>query len=185
MTSSVTNNVKAAALIALALAIGAMGISVAYTDDPSLPGLGPAGIGMLLMAVGVVLGVTAARNKLPTWAARSLLAVGVLIAVVAAFLIHGVAVIAPLFPQPRDMPSVIDSAPSPQYASAVERARELVRAASEFLMFSWTTVRTPGSISGRPADAHKLDISARQHASHTVRFAQSTGRSAELTSHST
>jgi hypothetical protein len=35
----------------------------------------------------------------------------------------------PLFARPQDVPSVIDSAPSPQYAAAVERARELVRAA--------------------------------------------------------
>ena len=120
---------KAAALIAFVLAIGAMGIYVADADDPSLPGLGPAGIGILLMAVAVVLGVRTARNTLPTWAARAVLAVGVLIEVVAAFLIHVDAVTAPLFQQPRDVPSVIDSAPSPQYAAAVERAREFVRAA--------------------------------------------------------
>ena len=36
---------------------------------------------------------------------------------------------APLFAQPQDVPSVVDSAPSPQYAATVERARELVRAA--------------------------------------------------------
>jgi len=125
----VTSNVKAAVLIALALAIGAMGIYVGYADDPNLPGLGPAGIGLLLMAVGVVLGVSAARNTLPTWAARTVLAVGVLIAVVAALQIHVAALTAPVFPQPRDIPSVIDSAPSPRYAAAVERARELVRAA--------------------------------------------------------
>ena len=130
MTTRVTNNVKAAALIAFALAIGAMGIYAADADDPSLPGLGPAGIGIVLMAVGVVFGVRTARNKLPTWAARTVLVVGVLIAVVAAFLIHVVAVTAPLFQQPRDVPSVIDSAPSPQYAAAVERAREFVRAAA-------------------------------------------------------
>jgi CubicO group peptidase (beta-lactamase class C family) len=35
----------------------------------------------------------------------------------------------PLFAQPQEVPSVIDSAPPPQYAAAVERARELVRAA--------------------------------------------------------
>src|SRR5436190_291451 len=98
MTSSVTNNVTAAALIVFALATGAMGLYVAYADDPSLPGLGPAGIGMLLMAVAVVLGVRAAQNKLRTWAARTVLAVGVLTAMVAAFLIHVVAVTAPLFP---------------------------------------------------------------------------------------
>jgi hypothetical protein len=129
MTSSVTNPVKVFALIALGLAIGAMGIYVADADDSSLTGLGPAGIGMLLMAVGVVLGVRAARNKLSTWAARTVLAVGVLIAAFAAFLTHAVTVAAPLFGQPPDVPSVIDSAPSPQYAAVVERARELVRAA--------------------------------------------------------
>jgi hypothetical protein len=129
MTDAVPKNVKAAAFIAVALALAATGIYVAYADDPSLPGLGPAGIGILLMAVGVVLGIRAARNKLSTWAARTVLGVGVLTAVGAAVLIHAVAVTAPLFPQPRDVPSVIGAAPSPQYAAAVERARELVRAA--------------------------------------------------------
>jgi hypothetical protein len=38
-------------------------------------------------------------------------------------------VTAPLFPQSQEVPSVVDSAPSPQHAAAVERARELVRAA--------------------------------------------------------
>src|SRR5688500_20311510 len=51
------------------------------------------------------------------------------IAALAAFLIHAATVTAPLFAQPQDVPSGIDSAPSPQYAAAVERARELVRAA--------------------------------------------------------
>jgi CubicO group peptidase (beta-lactamase class C family) len=35
----------------------------------------------------------------------------------------------PLFAQPQEVPSVIDPAPLPQYAAAVERARALVRAA--------------------------------------------------------
>ena len=125
MTSTVTNNVKAAALIALALAIGAMGIYVADADDAP----GAAVIGLLLMIGAVVLGVKAARNRLPAWAARTALAVGVLIAAFAAFLTHAVAVTVPLFAQPHDVPSVIDSAPSPQDAAAVGRARELVRAA--------------------------------------------------------
>jgi hypothetical protein len=38
-------------------------------------------------------------------------------------------VTAPHFAQSQEVPSVIDSAPAPQYAAAVERARELVRAA--------------------------------------------------------
>jgi CubicO group peptidase (beta-lactamase class C family) len=68
MTATVTNTIKAASLIALAM--GSMGICVACADDTG-----------------------------------------------------------PLFAQPQEVPSVIDSAPLPQYAAAVERARELVCAA--------------------------------------------------------
>jgi len=57
------------------------------------------------------------------------LAVGAAIAAFAAFVTHAAVVAAPLFPQPQEVPSVIDSAPPPQYTAAVERARELVRAA--------------------------------------------------------
>jgi hypothetical protein len=116
---------KAFTLMALGLAIVAMGIYVADADDAP----GAAVIGMLLMVIGVVLGVRAARNRLPRWAARTALAVGVAVAAFAAFLTHAVVVAAPLFSQSQEVPSVIDSAPSPQYAPVVERARELVRAA--------------------------------------------------------
>src|SRR5688572_11405834 len=125
MKTTVTNPVKAFTLIALGLAIAAMGIYVANADDAP----GAAVIGMLLMVVGVVLGVKAARNRLPKWAARTALAVGVAVAAFAAFLTHGLVVTAPLFAQSQEVPSVIGSAPSPQYAAAVGRARELVRAA--------------------------------------------------------
>jgi hypothetical protein len=125
MTSTVTNNLKAAALIALALAIGAMGVYVADADDAP----GAAVIGLLLMIGAVVLGVKAARNRLTAWAARTALAVGVLVAAFAAFLTHDVAARAPLFAEPQDVPSVADAPPSPEYAAAVERARETVRAA--------------------------------------------------------
>ena len=125
MKTIVMNPVKAFTLIALGLAIAAMGIYVANADDAP----GAAVIGMLLMVVGVVLGVRAARNRLPMWAARTALAVGVTVAAFAAFLTHGVVVTAALFPQPQEVPSVIDSAPVPQYAAAVERARGLVRSA--------------------------------------------------------
>jgi hypothetical protein len=118
------NPVKAFTLVALGLTIAAMGTYVANPDAP-----GSAVLSMLLMVVGVVLGVRAARNRLPLWAARTALAVGVVVAACAAFLIHGVVVTAPLFAQSQEVPSVIGSAPSPQYAAAVERARELVRAA--------------------------------------------------------
>ena len=125
MKTAVMNPVKAFTLFALGLAIAAMGIYVADADDAP----GAAVLGMLLMVVGVVLGVRAARNRLPMWAARTALAVGVVVAAFAAFLTHGVVVTAPLFPQSQEVPSVVDSAPSPQYTAAVERARELVRSA--------------------------------------------------------
>jgi hypothetical protein len=64
-----------------------------------------------------------------TFTARTALTVGVLIAAFAAFVTHTIAVTAPLFVQAQDVPSVIESVPSPQYAAAAERARELVRAA--------------------------------------------------------
>ena len=125
MTSTATNNVKAAPLMPLALAIAAMGLYVADADDAP----GAAVIGRLLMIDAVVLGVKAAQNRLPAWAARTALAVGVLLAGFAAFLTHTVAVTLPLVARPPGVPSVIDSAPPPQYAAAVERARALVRAA--------------------------------------------------------
>ena len=56
----------------------------------------------------------------------------VLVAALAAFLTQAAAVpavTAVLFAQPQDVPSVVDSPPSPQYATAVERARQFVRAA--------------------------------------------------------
>jgi hypothetical protein len=119
------NPLKAFTLIALGLAIAAMGIYVAEADDAP----GAAVMGMLLMVVGVVLGLRAARNRLPIWAARTALALGVVAAAFAAFLTHAVVVTAPLFAQSQEVPSAIDSAPSPPYAAAVERAREIVRTA--------------------------------------------------------
>ena len=90
MKTTLMNPVKAFTLIVLGLAIAAMGIYVANADDAP----GAAVIGMLLMVVGVVLGVRAARNRLPMWAARTALAVGVVVAAFAAFLTHGVVVTA-------------------------------------------------------------------------------------------
>jgi hypothetical protein len=125
MKTTVLNPVKAFTLIALGLAIAAMGFYVANADDAP----GAAAMGLVLMVVGVVLGVKAARNRLPPWAARTAIAVGVVVAAFAAFLTHAVGLTAPLFAQSQAVPSVVDSAPSPQYTAAVERARELVRAA--------------------------------------------------------
>lgn len=125
MTSSVTNPVKAFALVALGLAIAAMGLYVGEVDDA--PGAG--GIGLVLLCVSVVLGVKAARNQLPVWAGRTALAAGVLVALFAALLTRSVAATVPLFAQSPDVPSVVEPAPAPQWTAAVERARPLVRAA--------------------------------------------------------
>ena len=110
MTSSVTNPVKAFALIALGLAIAAMGIYVANADDAP----GAAVIGFLLMLAAVLFGVRTARNRLPIWAGRTALAVGVLIGAFAAVLTHTVTEAVPLFAHPWDGPSVVDSTSSPQ-----------------------------------------------------------------------
>ena len=58
----------------------------------------------------------------------ALTALGLATAGLAAFLTHAATVAAPLFPQPADVPAVVDSAPASQYEVAVGRARELVRA---------------------------------------------------------
>jgi hypothetical protein len=123
--ATVMNPVKASTLVALGLAIAAMGIYVAEADDAP----GAAVMGMLLMVAGVVLGVRAARNRLPRWAARTAIATGVAVAGFAALLTHSVVVTAPLFAQSQEVPSVVGQAPPPAYAAAAGRARELVRAA--------------------------------------------------------
>lgn len=58
-----------------------------------------------------------------------LIVLALAIAVFATVLTRAVAAAAPLFAQPQDVPSFADSPPPPQYAAAVDRARELVRAA--------------------------------------------------------
>lgn len=124
MTSSVTKPGTAFARIALALASGAMGVYVASSDPP-----GGTVVGFLLMLAAVIIGARTARSRLPIWAGRTAVVVGALTAAVAAFLIHSSKVEAPLFAQAPGVPSVSASAPSPQLAAAVGRARPMVRAA--------------------------------------------------------
>jgi CubicO group peptidase (beta-lactamase class C family) len=108
----------------LALLMATMGAYVAHADPPgALIG------GFLLMAAAVLIAVRTARNRLPGWARRTALGVGVLIAASSAVLLHAATVDAPLFAQPSDVPSVSGPAPSPQWAAAVERARPIVPAA--------------------------------------------------------
>ena len=125
MKPAIERSAQALALIALALACGAMGFYVAEADDAP----GAAGMGLLLMLAGVALGVKAARNRLPVWAVRTALAVGAVTAAFAAFLTHATAVAAPLFAQAHDVPSVAAPALAPPWVAGAERGRELVRAA--------------------------------------------------------
>ena len=116
---------KASLLAAAGLALAAMGLYVVRVDDAP----GAAVLSFLLMAGAVLIGVKAARNQLPIWARRSVVAIGVLVAAFAALRIHAATVAAPLFAQAADVPSVGAPAPSPQWAAAIDRARPLVRAA--------------------------------------------------------
>lgn len=110
---------------ALALLLGVLGVYVAAADQAP----GAAAIGMLLMTGGVALAVQACGTRLPTWAARTALGVGALLAASAAFVVHARVVTGPLFTASDDVPSVTATAPPPMHAASVERARTLVRAA--------------------------------------------------------
>lgn len=125
MKITAMNPAKARVLFGLGLGLAAMGLYVAGADEAP----GAAVIGILLMAVGVVLGVRAVRNRLPMWAARTARAVGLGVAAIAALLTHRAVVTAPLFLHSKDVPSAVEFAPSPQHAAAVERARDLARSA--------------------------------------------------------
>jgi hypothetical protein len=125
MTTALVNAGKAITLFALALAIGAMGFYVANADDAPGAALG----GLLLMIAALVLGVKAARGRLPAWAASTSIAVGVLVVAFAAVLTYATVAAAPLFPQPKDVPSVVQPAAAPKWASVADRGRQLVRTA--------------------------------------------------------
>lgn len=120
-----TNRVKAFALIVLGLAIAAMGLYVADADDAP----GGAVIGFVLMVAAVVLGLRTAQNRLSKWVSRIALAIGILMAGFAAYLTHAITLTAPLFAQAPDVPSVSEPAPSSPVATAIDRARPIVRAA--------------------------------------------------------
>jgi hypothetical protein len=125
MAPAVTDPGKAFALPALALGMAALGNFLAYANDA--PG-GAVGGSLPMLGAALIVGRTA-RRQLPVWAWRVAPAVGVLVAAVAAFVIHAVTAAAPLFAQPPEVPSVSKAAPSPQWAAAVDRARRIVRAA--------------------------------------------------------
>jgi hypothetical protein len=117
--------VKPLTSLALAVVFAAAGLYGTIVDDKP----GTLYVGALLMMAGVVLGVRAARAWWPGWALRTALVVGIVVAASAAFLIHRAVVTGPLFAESQAVPSVVDAAPAPPFAPAVERARTLVRAA--------------------------------------------------------
>ena len=120
-----TNPLTAILLVLLSLAVAAMGFYTAQADDAP----GAAMIGMLLMIAGVVLGLRVGRNRLVGMAAHAVLTVGIVVAAGAAYVTHQVVIHASLFSSAEAVPSVAAAAPNPAHAAAVERGRDLARAA--------------------------------------------------------
>jgi CubicO group peptidase (beta-lactamase class C family) len=125
MTSTVTDLLKALALFVLGVAIVAAGIYIRRTDD--LPGATLLGVVSLLASI--VLGVRIVWNRLSARTVRAAFAVGALVALFEGFLVYRIALAAPLHPEPRSVPSAVQSAPSSEWTQAVEQARQVVRAA--------------------------------------------------------
>jgi serine beta-lactamase-like protein LACTB, mitochondrial len=125
MTSTATNLLKALALVVLGVAVVAAGIYIRRTDD--LPGATLLGVVSLLASI--VLGVKVARNRLSGVAVRAAFAVGVLVALFEGILVYRIVLAAPLHPEPRNVPSAVQSAPPSGWEPAVEHARQVARAA--------------------------------------------------------
>ncbi len=68
------------------------------------------------------------KNRNETWLALVVLAVGVLLAAILGLWGYMSATATPLHPNPQDVPSATQSAPLPEWAGAVERGRQIVRA---------------------------------------------------------
>ena len=125
MTSTVANLLKALALFALGFAISAAGTYIRRTDD--LPGATL--LGAVSLVASIVLGVRIARNRLSAGTVRAAFAVGALVALLEGFLVYRIVLAAPLHPEPKNVPSAVQSAPSSAWTQAVEHARQAVRAA--------------------------------------------------------
>jgi serine beta-lactamase-like protein LACTB, mitochondrial len=67
------------------------------------------------------------KNRIQTWLALIVLAVGLVLAAVLGLFLY-VSATPPLHPNPQDVPSVTRSAPLPKWADAVEQGRQTVRA---------------------------------------------------------
>jgi hypothetical protein len=116
---------KASSLVALGLGLVVAGLYAAHVN----PAPGSPVSSTLVMVAGIALAVRGLRHRLSPWTARAVIACGALVAAPTAFLVHGAAVAAPLFPQAQQVPSTASAAPAAPYAPAVESARAAVRAA--------------------------------------------------------
>lgn len=125
----------------------------------------------------------------PLWAARAAVGAAVVVTALAAALIHAVVVTAPLFPQPRDVPSAEATAPPAEYAAAAERARALVRTAIVEQNLPGVSVavgaRLPSGASAKEGDAVVWaegfgwrDVATRAPVTPTTRFHIGTAASA-------
>lgn len=123
MNTSVMKLVLGLLLIVIAVFVGANGVYIGATDDAP----GASVIGVLLTIAGVALGVRIARNRLPIWAVRATLVVGVLVAVVAGLLAYRITEAVPLHPQLEGVPSVGGATPPPRWSGTVNQARPIVR----------------------------------------------------------
>ena len=70
-----------------------------------------------------------AKRRIPAWLALLVLAPGLLLTFIGGLWAYMSFTAWPLHPNPQDVPSVTDQVPSPQWGDAVERARQIVRAA--------------------------------------------------------
>jgi CubicO group peptidase (beta-lactamase class C family) len=68
------------------------------------------------------------KNRIQTWLAVAVLAVGLLLAAIAGLFVYMTATATPLHPSPEDVPSVMRSTPSPTWTGAVAQGRQIVRA---------------------------------------------------------
>jgi serine beta-lactamase-like protein LACTB, mitochondrial len=68
------------------------------------------------------------KSRIQNWLALVVVAVGLLLAAILGLFAYMSATATPLHPRPQDVPSVTRSAPSRQWAGAVEQGRQIVRA---------------------------------------------------------
>lgn len=125
MPSSRSGLITAVFFVTLGLAIAGMSFYVAEVDDA--PGAG--GIGLIVGIAAVLLAVRAVRNRLPVWPGRLAIVAGLVLLVFAMVITRSVAASVPLFADSPEVPSTTSSAPSPEWAPAVDAARAVVRAA--------------------------------------------------------